>query len=72
MKMSVSLGADDVAFLDAYAAAHTGGSRSAAVAAAVRALRESELSDAYAQAFAEWNASGEADLWEPVAGDGLS
>jgi len=70
--MSVSLGADDAAFLDAYAAAHTGGSRSAAVAAAVRALRESDLSDAYAQAFAEWNASGEADLWEPVAGDGLA
>ena len=71
MKMSVSLGVDDVAFLDAYAAAYTGGSRSAAVAAAVRALRESELSDAYAQAFAEWNASGEADAWNPVAGDGL-
>lgn len=71
MKISVSLNSEDVAFLDSYAAEHDKGSRSAAVAAAIRALRDEELEDAYAEAFIEWRDSGEQRVWESVVGDGL-
>lgn len=71
MKISVSLNDEDVAFLDRYAATHATGSRSGAVAAAIRALRDEELEDAYAEAFMEWRESGEQQVWESVVGDGL-
>lgn len=71
MKLSVSLPAEDVAFLDAYASTHAYGSRSAVVHQAIRSLRVSDLHDAYREAWAEWSQSGEADAWEPTAGDGL-
>jgi len=71
MKVSVSLPAEDVAFLDAYASAHAIPSRSAAVHQAIRALRLGDLDDAYGNAWKEWSESGEADLWEATAGDGL-
>ncbi len=67
----MSLDSEDVAFLDEYASRHNKGSRSAAVAVAVRALRDEGLEDAYAQAFTEWRDSGHSDVWESVAGDGL-
>ena len=67
----MSLDSEDVAFLDLYAAQHEKGSRSAAVAAAIRALRDEELEDAYAVAFIEWRDSGEQRVWESVVGDGL-
>ncbi len=70
--MSVSLPAEEVEFLDEYAEEFGLSSRSAAVLKAVRLLRESKLSREYAAAFDEWDASGEAELWEPVTGDGLS
>jgi hypothetical protein len=38
---------------------------------AVRALRMDELRAAYGPAWDEWGASGEAEAWEPTAGDGL-
>ena len=75
MKVSVSLPADDVAFLDAYA--HDPGfpSRSAAVHQAVRSVRAAASSEAmtrdYEQAWSEWVATGEAAAWDPTAGDGL-
>lgn len=34
-------------------------------------LRGSDLSDHYAEAFQEWADSGEAAVWEAVAGDGI-
>ena len=71
MKISVSLEAEDVAFLDHYASRHDKGSRSAAVAAAVRALRDEELEDAYSEVFVEWRDSGEQRAWESVVADGL-
>lgn len=71
MKISVSLEADEVAYLDRYASTHATGSRSAAVAAAIRALRETDLQQAYAEAFAQWRESGDADAWESVTADGL-
>lgn len=71
MKISVSLEAEDVAFLDHYASRHDKGSRSAAVAAAIRSLRDEELEDAYSEAFIAWRDSGEGRVWESVVADGL-
>jgi len=71
MKLSVSLPADDVEFLDQYARSLGGRSRSAVIQRAVRLLRASELGPAYAEAWAEWEACGDAEMWEAVAGEGI-
>jgi Arc/MetJ-type ribon-helix-helix transcriptional regulator len=71
MKVSISLPADDVAFLDAYAQSQGIESRSAVVHKAVRLLRVSELGEAYEQAFTSWDDEGEAAVWDAVAADGL-
>ncbi len=70
MKVSVSLPGEDVAFLDEYASTHAYGSRSAVVHQAIRMLRLGELDQAYGDAWAEWDASGEAESWDAVVGDG--
>ncbi|MCX7521981.1 ribbon-helix-helix domain-containing protein [Microbacterium sp. STN6] len=70
MKISVSLSEEDVEFLDREALSGVYGSRSAAVQAALRLLRESQLGDAYAQAFAEWEDSDDSE-WERTVGDGI-
>lgn len=72
MKVSVSLPDDDVEYLDAYARDRGLESRSAAVHKAVRLLRASELGPAYEQAWADWAASEDAELWNGVAADGVS
>lgn len=71
MKLSVSLSAADVAVLDAYAEATRLPSRSAAVQQAIRLLREATLEQDYADAWADWEARGEADRWEATAPDGM-
>ncbi|SDV03020.1 hypothetical protein SAMN04488544_3732 [Microlunatus sagamiharensis] len=71
MKISVSLPSVDVELLDSYAHSHSFASRSAALQHAIELLRQSELSDAYEEAWDEWDSSGEAALWEPVVADGL-
>jgi Arc/MetJ-type ribon-helix-helix transcriptional regulator len=71
VKLSVSLSEADVAALDEYVRSAGLSSRSAAVQLAVRRLRRGDLESAYAEAFAEWDASGERDQWESAAGDGL-
>ena len=71
MKLSVSLPDEDIAFLDAYAAAQGIASRSAALHRAVRLLRASELGPAYESAWDEWSQSGDAEAWDTAAGDGL-
>ena len=71
MKVSVSLPGEDVAFLDAYASAHAYPSRSAVLHHAIRALRLGELHEAYGEAWAEWDAGGEARVWDAAAGDGV-
>lgn len=71
MKVSVSLPAEDVQFLDAYAATEGFGSRSAVLHRAVRLLRAAELGPAYEEAFADWEQSGAAGAWDPTAADGL-
>ncbi len=70
MKVSVSLPGEDVAFLDEYASAHAYASRSAVVHHAIRTLRLGELYQAYGDSWAEWDASGEAESWDAVVGDG--
>jgi len=72
MKVSVSLPDEDVEFLDEYARARGYRSRSAVVHRAVRLLRSSELGDAYAEAWAEWEDAAEADVWESTVADGLT
>lgn len=71
MKLSVSLPDEDVDFLDAYAEAQGFASRSAVVHKAVRLLKASELGPAYEDAWAEWEAAGEADAWDATTADGL-
>lgn len=72
MKLSVSLPEQDVAFLDAYARAQGLASRSAALHEAVGLLRAAELGDAYEEAWQEWTSSGESELWDATAGDGIT
>lgn len=72
MKISVSLPAEDVEFLDAYASSQGFESRSAAVHRAVRLLRASELGASYEDAWREWSATGEDHVWEASVADGLS
>jgi Arc/MetJ-type ribon-helix-helix transcriptional regulator len=72
MKVSVSLPEEDLEFLDRFAVSQGIESRSAVLHRAIRLLRASELGDAYADAWQEWEADGEAQAWEPAAADGLS
>ena len=71
MKLSVSLPEEDVEFLDEYAKSLGIPSRSAVVQRAIRLLRASGLGPAYAAAWQEWEADGQAQAWDSVVGDGL-
>jgi hypothetical protein len=71
MKLSISIAAEDVDFIDSYAEAHGIDTRSGVVQRAVAALRASELGDDYAAAWAEWDRDG-AEAWETTTADGLS
>ena len=71
MKLSVSLPADDVEFLDTYSKEQGIRSRSSALHAAISMLRTTQLEPAYAEAFADWHESGEAHAWETVVADDL-
>ena len=66
-KLSISLPEEDVAFLDGL----NPSSRSAAGHAAIALARAVRLSDDYTAAYDEWVASGDAELWDAAAGDGL-
>ncbi len=72
MKVSVSLPDDDVRYLDSYARSQGIESRSAVLHKAVGLLRESELESSYEDAWASWETSGEAGVWEPSVADGLA
>jgi Arc/MetJ-type ribon-helix-helix transcriptional regulator len=71
MKLSVSLPDTDVGFLDQVSEERNLPSRSAAVSAAVEALRNELLSEQYAAAFQEWEESGQAADWNVTVADGL-
>ncbi len=70
MKVSVSLPAEDLEFLDGYASLHALGSRSAAVQQAIRALRITELGDSYQEAWDDWADGPDAGPWERTSADG--
>lgn len=72
VKLSVSLSESEVAALDKYAQAAGLKSRSAAIQQAIRLLGDPDLEDAYAAAWQEWQASGDAEAWESTAADGLA
>jgi len=71
VKLSVSLSAKDVEFIDRYASVHRFESRSGVLQRAVLMLRASELGEDYAAAWAEW-APSEGASWDSTVGDGLS
>ncbi|MFD2418750.1 ribbon-helix-helix domain-containing protein [Amycolatopsis pigmentata] len=71
MKLSISLGEEDVAFLDRFAAEAKISSRSAVLQRAIELLRASELEASYQAAWDEW-AEEEADAWESTVGDGVT
>ena len=66
MKISVSLPEEDVAFLDAQ-----GPNRSACLHHAITLMRRSRLQEQYDEAFGEWDASDDADLWDRATADGI-
>jgi Arc/MetJ-type ribon-helix-helix transcriptional regulator len=70
MKVSVSLPEADVAYLDAYARTQGLESRSAVIHQAVRLLRANELSDAYEDAWQDWDNEPDSKLWETTIVDG--
>ncbi|MBK6669810.1 MAG: ribbon-helix-helix protein, CopG family [Actinobacteria bacterium] len=72
MKVSVSLPADDVAFLDSYARDKGIRSRSAVLHRAVALLRSSELAEAYESAWTDWRDSGAEADWGVTLADGLT
>ena len=67
----MSLPEEDILFLDEYARNLGVRSRSAVIQRAVRLLRAAELGPAYADAWEEWQASGEAEVWESAVADGI-
>jgi Arc/MetJ-type ribon-helix-helix transcriptional regulator len=71
MKVSVSLPADDVTFVDEYAARAGIGSRSAVIHLAVVLLRSANLEEAYADAWSEWETGGDAASWDTTSADGI-
>jgi putative addiction module CopG family antidote len=70
MKLSISLPQDDLEFIDEQTGSGAFASRSAAVHAAIRLLRDRAHVDSYAAAWDEWDADGGA-VWEAVAADGV-
>ncbi len=71
MKLSVSLGRDEVDAPDRFVDREGLGSRSAGLQRAVRLLSGPELAVEYAEAFAAWESSGEEDVWASHSRDGL-
>jgi Arc/MetJ-type ribon-helix-helix transcriptional regulator len=71
VKVSVSIPVADVEFMDRYAAQHGVKSRSAVIQHALSLLRSAQLEDDYAAAWAEWEGSEDAALWDSTVGDGL-
>lgn len=71
MKLSVSLPDDDVALLDDYARSAGLKGRSAVIQHALRLLRQAELEQDYATAWAEWEETGDQSAWDSTVADGL-
>ncbi|MEV4413923.1 ribbon-helix-helix domain-containing protein [Catellatospora sp. NPDC049609] len=72
MKLSVSLPEEDINYVDDYASRRGSPSRSAVLQRAIDLLRASELEDAYAAAWDEWDTSEDGRLWDATSADGLA
>jgi len=72
MKLSVSLPADDIAFVDEYARRLGTDSRSSVLHRAIGLLRLADLESSYAAAWDESAPAGDAELWDATTGDGLA
>jgi Arc/MetJ-type ribon-helix-helix transcriptional regulator len=72
MKVSLSIPIEDLEYVDEQARLGRFPSRSAAVQAAIRLMRDREYADSYAEAWDEWDASGEGALWGAALADGLT
>ena len=72
MKVSVSLSDEDLQFVDEQTQEGSFSSRSAAVQAGIRLLRERQYIDSYAAAWDEWDTSGDSALWDSPSADGLA
>ena len=70
MKLSISLPAEEIAFMDGYARSQGIKSRSGVIKAALRNLRTSELSDSYASAWRDFDEE-EDRVWDRSSSDGL-
>ena len=70
VKLSISLPAPDVAFLDELAAQGGFSSRSAVIQHALARLRAQDLQADYAQAWDEWQAEGDEASWDGAASAG--
>ncbi len=68
MEIRVELSQEDLALLDLIARRE--GSRAAAVASAIAAMRE-QLGRDYELAWDEWDKSGDSELWDRTIGDGV-
>jgi Ribbon-helix-helix protein, copG family len=71
VKLSVSLSDEDVEVLDAYVEMTGLPSRSAGLQRAIRMLRYPTLENDYDNAWSEWAAMGEAEVWDGTVGDGF-
>jgi antitoxin MazE9 len=72
MKVSVSLPDDDLAYIDDYARRLGNASRSSVLRRAIGLLRMTELENAYAAAWDEWESSDDSRLWEKTVADGVA
>jgi Arc/MetJ-type ribon-helix-helix transcriptional regulator len=70
MKISVSFPREVVVYLDDYAVRHGHESRSAVVQEAIRLLQAAELGNDYLEAWQEWDAGDDAELWVATSDDG--
>ena len=70
MKLSVSIPADELVFIDSYAEEHNIGSRSGVIQRALALLRTNDLDEEYAAAWAEW-ATSDAPAWDSALADGI-
>lgn len=71
MKLTISLSAKEIDFLDRYARSRRIESRSAAIRAALLDLRTQELVDDYASAWMEADGQ-DGRVWDQSSGDGLT
>lgn len=70
-KISISLDVPLLEFLAQYQEGHGLRTRSEVIAEALTLLRDRDLERQYVAALEEWQASGEAELWDAVSGDAL-